>query len=136
MREKLEKIKLFYEELEGVFRVPAQEIQKDYIKCHAVERLLQLIVDEILDVNNHLIARLNLELPDDFQGTFQILSDNKIIPEELAKKIAPVVGLRNRLVHRYEKIDLDFILRQIQNEKANFKNYIKFIEEYIDSYAK
>lgn len=134
IREKLEKIKLYYEELNNLFKYSLEEIKKDYIKRHAAERLLQLIVDEMIDINNHLISRLNLSSPDDFQSTFVILSDNKTLPKDFAQKIAPVVGLRNQLVHRYEKLDLDFLLKQINNEKEDFRKYVRLIEKYISNF--
>jgi len=131
IREKLDKIKVYYQELEDILKYSLKEIKADHIKYHAAERLLQLIVDEMLDVNNHLILKLDLESPDDFQSTFKILAEGKILPEEFAQKIAPVVGLRNRLVHRYEKIDLDFTIKQIIKEKEDFKKYCLLIEKYI-----
>lgn len=131
IQEKLKRIKLYYNELEGIFKSSLEEIKNDYTKYHAAERLLQLIVDEMLDINNHLIARLDLEVPDDFQSTFKTLAEAKIIPEQFAQKIAPVVGLRNRLVHRYEKIDLDLTLSQIKREREDFKKYCYLIEKYL-----
>lgn len=97
VRDKLEQIRLYYQELE------------------------------------QLISRLNLSSPDDFQSTFKILAENKIFPERFAEKIAPVIGLRNRLVHRYEKIDLNLMLKQAQAEREDFKEYVKLIENYLST---
>jgi len=131
IRDKLEQIKLYYQELEQLFQYSLEDIRKDFMKYRSAERILQLIVDEMLDINNHLISRLNLASPDDFQSTFKILAENNILPEQFAEKIAPVVGLRNRLVHRYEKIDLGLALKHMQKEKEDFREYVKLIEKYL-----
>lgn len=134
IRDKLAKIRLFYSELEELFKHSPEEIKKDFVKYHALERLLQLIVDEIIDVNNHFVNRLDLEPPDDFQGTFSVLAKAGILPEDFARKIAPVVGLRNQIVHRYEKIDLEILIQQVQIEREDFRKYVEYVEEKLDKF--
>lgn len=131
IRDKLEHIQSYYEQLEEACQYSITEIKEDFFKYRTVERLLQLIVDEMLDINNHFISRLKLRSPDDFQSTFKILADSDILPQDFATRIAPVVGLRNRLVHRYEKINLDLLLEHTMKEKDDFKEYIRLIEEYL-----
>ena len=62
---------------------------------HALERLVQLIVDEMVDINTHIIAESDFQVPSDYQSTFITLAENKILPAEFAEKIAPSIGLRN-----------------------------------------
>jgi uncharacterized protein YutE (UPF0331/DUF86 family) len=128
---KLSYIQAYYQELEGILAYLDQEIKTDVLKLRALERIIQLIVDEIVDINNHIIRYAQLRVPEDFQSGFLILAENKILPEEFARKIAPVVGLRNRLVHRYEKVDIAILLDTIRKSKADFRQYIKHILEYM-----
>lgn len=130
----VQKIDIFFGylmELEELLKFSNEEILKDSGKIHIAERLLQLIVDNIIDINQHFIKELNLKISDDFQGTFYILGENKIIPEEFASKIAPVVGLRNRVVHQYEKVDKKLFIAKLRDNFSDFKVYIKFINEYL-----
>ena len=80
------------------------EIGLDNPDVFVVERLFQLTVDAAIDINTHIITRGNLEPADDYEGTFRILGKSGIIPFELGDKISGSVGLRNRMVHRYEKV--------------------------------
>lgn len=125
-------IKSYYDELEQILSFSDLEIKKDFIKLRAIERIIQLIVDEIIDINNHIIRYGSLEIPESFQSTFIVLAENNILPENFAKKIAPVVGLRNRLVHRYEKIDLDLLLSLVRKNKEDFIEYLKYIFDFIE----
>lgn len=131
IKTKLFLIKSYYEELEQILSFSNSEIKEDFIRLRAIERLIQLIVDEIIDINTHIMRYQPLKLSIDFQSSFLILAENNILPESFAKKIAPVVGLRNRLVHRYEKIDLDLLLNLIRKNKDDFIEYVKHILDFI-----
>lgn len=98
---------------------------------YALERLIQLIVDEMIDVNNHIISCFNLSVPDDFQSTFRVLSDKNFLSHDLAERLAPIVGLRNRLVHRYETVDRTLMLEVIAKEKDDIRDYISAVAKMI-----
>ena len=93
-----------------------KEILSDYTKLRTLERNFQLIVDEIIDINLYLIKEKDLKPPQDFQSSFEVLSQAKILPHDFAVKIAPAVGLRNKIVHRYEDIDRKFFIEQIKKD--------------------
>ncbi len=109
---------------------PPEEIERDFLKYRTAERLLQLIVDTIIDTNLHLIREKGLEVPDDFESTFRTLARHGILPSEFANKIAPVVGLRNRIVHRYAEIDMKKFLEALRKEHSDFKKYAALIKRY------
>lgn len=128
---KLEDIQTYIEELEELYTSPREEVVKNYEKLHTAERLLQLIVDTMIDINNHIIKELSLNPADDFQSTFKTLAQSNVISEDLAQKIAPVVGLRNLIVHRYERLDKDLFVDTLKKEQKDFKNFTKEIYEYL-----
>jgi len=131
LEKRLADILKYRDELEPVFEFSDQEIKKDNLKLRTVERLIQLIADEMVDVNGYLIKKLNLPVPDDFQSTFRILGEARILKNEFAEQLAPVVGLRNRLVHRYEDIDLNLLLKMARKGRSDFKVYAKYISEFL-----
>lgn len=128
---KMEEIVGYLKETEDLFKFSDKEILSDSGKMHIAERLLQLIVDEMIDINQHFIKELNLKVSEDFQGTFYILGENKILPIDFAQKIAPVVGLRNRVVHRYETLDIRLFISIFRKNLDDFKAYIKIINDYL-----
>lgn len=132
LNERIELIQNYIEHLDIITSVSLDELKKDFIGYYAVERVYQLIVDEIIDINSHIIKNNNLESPDDFQSTFAILGENNILPSDFAERITPIVGLRNRLVHRYERIDRKLALEMVYKEKEDFKMYIKLIKKYFE----
>ena len=109
------------------------EILHSSLHLHTLERYLQLVVDGVLDINNHIIKELELESAKDLKGTFQILADNTILSKEFAQKISDVVGLRNMIVHQYEKVDNEKFLHVFRTYNADFDEYFKTIISYLDT---
>lgn len=133
---KLDAILRYAKHLDSVLGFSDEEIGADFLKLHALERIIQLIVDEIVDINTHIIRRSTIETPDDFQGSFVALARGGILPEEFARKIAPTVGLRNRLVHRYEEIDPALLIHMARAEKDDFGTYVKHINAFLQNSAR
>jgi len=128
--EKREKIDSYLGEAKTLLDFSVREILEDFTKLRTLERNFQLIVDEMIDINQHLIKELGLNVSNDLEGTFHILGENKILPEDFVLKFAPVVGLRNRLVHRYEELNPKIFIESFQNDYSDFEQYLKLISDY------
>jgi len=131
VKNKLADIEGYYKELESVLENSVSEIIKDRLKLRSMERLFQLIVDTSIDINTHIIAESDITIPDDYQSTFIILAENNILPMDFALRIAPSVGLRNKVVHKYGKVDLKRMIDDIKNEIGDYLEYMKLINEYL-----
>ncbi|NQS99985.1 MAG: DUF86 domain-containing protein, partial [Candidatus Omnitrophica bacterium] len=55
-----------------------------------------------------------------------------ILPEDFATKIAPVVAVRNRIVHGYETLDKKLFIKNLRKNHSDFSKYTKLIEKYLD----
>ena len=128
--EKLVEITKYQEELKQHLDFSDQEILEDSGNMHIAERIFQLIVDLMLDINSHFIKEFNLEISDDFQGTFYILGKHNILDIDFAQKIAPVVGVRNCIVHGYEKLDKERFVRELRQNYKDFDKYVELIKNY------
>ena len=124
----------YLKESQELFRFSDDDIVRDFNKLHSAERLLQLIVDTIIDINEHFIKELELPAAEDYQSTFKILADNKILSADFAQKIAPAVGLRNRIVHRYEEVNKAFFLKSFRENVGDFQIYLHCINTYFKQY--
>lgn len=129
---KLNIIKNYLAELGNVFEFSNEEILKDGLKLHTAERLFQLIVDAVIDVNHHFIRELKLKIEEDLQSTFSSLVEGKILPQDLSDRMSPSVGQRNLIVHGYEKLDKNLFMKNLRNGYNDFYAYIEFINRYLD----
>jgi len=120
---KINELKGYIGELYDLLRVPDDEILHDSGKIHIAERLLQLIVDSMIDINQHYIREQRLPTVEDYQSTFRVLGAHDILPDDFAEKLAPVVGLRNIVVHRYEQLDKDLFIKLLRKNSDDFSRY-------------
>lgn len=122
----------YLDELEPLIVTYNVEILKsDNVKYHTIERLFQLVVDTMVDINVHILRESNFGAVDDLQSTFKLLGDSGVLDRDFAKKIAPVVGARNMIVHRYEKLDMDLFLNNLKNNFSDFKKYLIQIDGFL-----
>ena len=132
IKTKIRSIQEYLVEIEPILSLPKEQVVSNIEKLRALERNFQLIVDAMLDINIHLIRELELGSPNDLKSTFIILSEGKIIPSDFAQKISPIVGLRNILVHGYEKVDRGLFVDSFQKNRQDFDKYLFLINSFLD----
>lgn len=133
---KLTDIQRYFGELEPILRFSRSEILDDPLKIHTVERLFQLIVDTALDINTHIIIESSFGVPDDYQNTFVVLGEQGILPMSFVNRIAPSVGLRNMIIHRYGHVDLKRMVDDIQHEIGDYREYTRHILNFLTGFKK
>lgn len=97
----------------------------------AAERLLQEAIEAALDINAHLIAELGRAVPEDYYGGFLALAELGILPDELARQLAPSAGLRNRLVHEYEALDDAKVLASSGTILELYPRFVQAVEAFL-----
>ena len=123
----------YISELEPIVSHEEHAITSDILKLHTAERLFQLLVDVMVDINTHIIREQVLPPPDDLQSTFIALGDANIVPKAFAIKIAPIVGLRNAVVHRYETVSSERFVHEL---KVNFNDFKEYSVIMVDKFLK
>lgn len=105
---------------------------EDEEKLWAVEHGLQLAIECVLDIGNHIVADANLGRPKDYKDIILFLGREGIIPEKLVNKLAPAAGFRNILVHEYQKVDTRQVYKSLQEDLDDLLAFAKTITEYIE----
>lgn len=124
INEKLLKMTKYIKELQSIQPVNFDEYKKDIIKKYAIERLIQLVIDLALDINNIILSSMNKPPASDYFSSFIDLIDLDILEYDFAYNIAPSTGLRNRLVHDYEDIDDQIVYDSIDKVISFFSKYV------------
>jgi uncharacterized protein YutE (UPF0331/DUF86 family) len=131
MRRKLAIIAENLATLKPIETMTKAEYIKDVYKRKATERLLQELIEAAIDINSHLIVQSSKTTPDDYYESFIKVGELGIISPNLAEKLAPSAGLRNRLVHEYDLLDHSLVLESVKMAEELYPCYIKEIEEYV-----
>jgi uncharacterized protein YutE (UPF0331/DUF86 family) len=131
MKRKLARIVENLGALQPIQQMSHKEYVQDVYRRKATERLLQELIEAAIDINVHLISQTGHSVPDDYYQSFVKMAELKIISPDLAQKLAPSAGLRNRLVHEYDAIEDTLILGSLAMAQAVYSRYVKEIKDYL-----
>ncbi len=132
INEKISEIEKFIEELfEFVPKEMELEEYKRDLKTKAIcERYAEKIIEAIEDLAFLEINYKRLKYPEHEKEVFDILYENKIISEILAKKLKEAKGMRNIIAHQYGKIDDELVFEAVTEQLGkDAKEFIKAIWE-------
>ena len=125
---RIAKIREYAKLLSGLLKTPKEEFVREPAYYLQAERLLEVMIQAMIDIGNHLIAGLLLKKPEDYRQIFDILAQNRILPQELLPKARELVGLRNLLVHDYLDVDHE---RLYEEAKAGLGDFEAFCEAVV-----
>lgn len=94
-----------------------------------IERNLQVAIEAAIDIGKIIISEECYREPSDNKGVFVVLAENGIIDAKLLKKLMPMAGTRNILVHGYDKVDDTVIFGILKKHLKDFDRFILAIEK-------
>ncbi|MBD2530087.1 DUF86 domain-containing protein [Nostoc flagelliforme FACHB-838] len=130
---RLKLITKYYNTLEEFKSTSLDEFLNDFRQQLVVERLLQLMTQAAIDINDHILSKLNPGKLETNFNSFISLGKYGVITPELARQIAPSSGLRNRLVHEYDEIDPTEVFKSISLALQQYPLYVRQVNSYLIS---
>lgn len=130
IKERLKEIDENLKILSDLSKMPLPAFVSDIKAIKIAERCLEISIQCILDICHHIIAENNWPRPRDNQEAIQIIGQKGVIPLSFAKKISPMAGLRNILVHEYTKIDPAIIHKNLKHLR-DFRQFQRHIFSYL-----
>ena len=85
---------------------------------------LQRAVQATIDLAAHVVGTEGLGLPQDLRENFRLLTNNRIISQELCVRMEKMVGFRNIAVHEYGTLDIE-VLKSILSSNLRLLNLVK-----------
>ena len=115
--------------LDPINNMTKEQYAKDLYKRKAAERLLQELIEAAIDINIYIIVQTGNTVPDDYYESFIKVGELNIISADLAEKLAPSAGLRNRLVHEYDRLEHSMILKAVGMAEELYPKFIKEVRQ-------
>jgi uncharacterized protein YutE (UPF0331/DUF86 family) len=131
IRRKLAAIVENLKALEPISLMTQTEYLEDLYKRKAAERLLQELIEAAIDINTYIIVQTGHAGPDDYYESFIKVGALRIISSDLAEKLVPSAGLRNRLVHEYNMLEHSVVLDAVRKTEELYTQYVRQVENYI-----
>jgi uncharacterized protein YutE (UPF0331/DUF86 family) len=120
-----------FQQLAEYRSIDLDSYRKDWKIQRIVERTLHLIIEACMDLADHVVADRELRVPDTGSATFEILAEAGVIPPDMGKALARMVGFRNILVHDYARLDPAIVLRVLKTDLSDIRRFREAILQVI-----
>jgi len=118
--------------LQPIAKLSFRQYQEQVYQKKAAERLLQTIIEAAIDINNHLLVGCGFPTAEDSHQSFlDVAQKTGILDLSLAKELAPSAGLRNRLMHEYERLDDAIIFASVRRTLTQYPLYMQAVLQHI-----
>ena len=84
---------------------------------------IQRACEQVFDLTNHIIRIKAWGSPASRGAAIDILVDQAIIDDLLAKRLKKMMGFRNLAVHEYQKLNLDILVSIIEQRLVDFEDF-------------
>jgi len=118
--------------LQPVAELPLAEFLADHRTHAAAERDLQVAVECVLDICNHIVATEGLGAPASYRDAIVLLGRGGVIPADFAKRLAPMASFRNILVHGYLELDRTQVHRFLCERLEDLRTFGMLVLDWID----
>jgi uncharacterized protein YutE (UPF0331/DUF86 family) len=131
IRRKLARIVSCLSRIARIRSCPVEQYAADADMQAIMERQLELLVGAAVDCNIHILVQSGHAAPADAYTSFLEASRTGALSADLAARLAPSTGLRNRLAHVYEDIDPALVYAGLHEALELYPRYVQAIEEYL-----
>lgn len=131
----LDKIRIIQDclsKLRILSRLSVDDFTSDFKNFDSAKYNLQIAIEAMIDIGNHIISREGLGTPKTYRDTFEILHKGKIIPKEDLATYKLMARFRNRIVHFYDEIDDREVFNILQNNLGDFSSFIEHVNKLLN----
>lgn len=100
----------------------------------ALERAMERIIGAMTDICRHVVSAKRLGLIETYSEYPMRLAQHRLMPRELADKVAELIRLRNILAHRYLEVDYAKLLAKAQETSVETApSFVEWTKKLISS---
>ena len=130
VKDKLINLEEFINDLDEYTNMNYEKLISDKKLYRFLERTIQLSLEVIFDIGNHIIIYDFSCEPESKNEIIEILASNKIIKENINDYIK-LAKFYNTMIHDFKGTDPDDLLEIINNNYSNLKDILKWYVDYI-----
>lgn len=110
-----------------------QDWNQDELSQLAMERMIQISIDSVLDIGNAMIDGFIMRDPGSYEDIIDILLDEKVITDEVALQFKNVLPLRKMIVQDYMEVPHEQLQSVFNENKSAFTQYPELIRNYLNN---
>lgn len=130
----LELIKEYLDFLREIQALPEEEFASSKKDFHSAERCLQLAIECLINIGNHIISDQGWRAPRDYGDIFKVFAENGVFLTEDFLKLKQMIQFRNRLVHVYWDIEPKTLWKIVQEELGDIERCARELAKFTQSH--
>ena len=131
IRKRLNKLDEYLYILRGLQRYSFTDFVGDPEHYGSTERFLQLAIEAINDMGNHVVADDGLGTVNWYSDIPAILAENGYIDAELKEQWISIIGFRNVLVHEYLDIDREIVYQVLHHRLDDLEALRRMFAQFL-----
>lgn len=131
VRKRLNKLDEYLSILHGLKKYSFSEFVENPERYGSAERFLQLAIEAITDIGNHVVADLGLGVVNWYSDIPTILAENGYIDAQLKEYWIQIIGFRNVLVHDYLDIDRKIVYEVLQHRLDDLERLQEVFAQFL-----
>jgi uncharacterized protein YutE (UPF0331/DUF86 family) len=120
---KLAELEEYLGQVKEYASITVDRYSKDWKAQRIVERTLQMMIEICADVAGHIISDKGYRVPATYADTFRVLYENDMLNKELFETMEKIAKFRNIIVHHYDKVDAEIVVRILKKDLKDFSAY-------------
>ncbi|MEE8168660.1 MAG: DUF86 domain-containing protein [Candidatus Hydrothermarchaeales archaeon] len=120
-----DKIDFIVSSLESIPEEPKRDLE-----ISGVFYKLHTSIEAAMDLVAMILKDLGKKIEDDY-ANIEALEESRTITRELSGKLKKCNGLRNYLVHRYNKVDDEVALSSVSEVKKTLYDFVEVVEGFL-----
>ena len=109
----------------------ASALRDDVDRLDALALSLLVALQEAADIALHVAADEGWGIASSYAESFDLLARHQLIDPDLARRMAGIAALRNRVAHGYGTIDAERLWREVPGGVETLRAYAAAIAEYL-----
>ena len=130
-RDKIEVILVHLEKQIELFE-QKKEWETPYEKA-ALERIPHIMIEAILDVGNDIIDGFIMRDPGSYEDIIDILTDEKVVTQELSLALKRIIPYRKILVQHYTEVDHAQLQTDFTETLPILKEFAPLVRNYLQN---
>jgi len=123
MLRKMAELEEYLGQIKEYASITVDRYSKDWKAQRIVERTLQMMIEICADVAGHIISDRGYRVPATYADTFRVLYENGMLNKGLFETMEKIAKFRNIIVHHYDKVDAEIVVRILKKNLKDFSAY-------------
>lgn len=135
VKARLQRLEEVVTELRELAKLDRGALRGSLRSMWAVERGLQLGIEILLDIGNHILSAQYGATSDRYQDIVEQLAGQGILDQGLHRRLRGIAGFRNILVHDYLRLDPDKVEEALATAPRDFDDFALAIRGWLEGRA-